>query len=175
MKMFLSICGILTFLGFCSRPQLLNIAKGKNEKPDGAVILYEYSHKSTRAFPIKYYQITKLEDGTLQLAWSKESNDICLVKLHEDALSKIGETAKEYKLHKLAESYRPRMKVLDGYSWHIKIKYENGSISSRGENARPNKNLSAGIESINNYIDSLIKASTPADSLGIRHHYIFKN
>ncbi|GEM_PF-975116 len=172
MKIIFSICALLSALGFCSRQRLITIENGRNEKPYGNAVSYEYSHKSTAAYPISYYKITKLEDGTVQLAYSSNNeNDIHLIKISEEALSKIKQVVQEYKLHKLANSYKPILKILDGYMWHIYIHFEQGYISSHGSNAYPKTKHRNGIKAINTYLDSLIRQQTPADSLGIAYHY----
>ena len=170
MKMILTFSSLLALLGLCSRNSFGIIESGKNEKPEGKAVSYQYSYSGTMAYPINYFEVSTLEDGTIQLGYSHDDNDIHLVRVHEDALKKIEEMAAEYKLHKLAESYRPRAEVLDGYGWHVYIGYENGSISSGGSNAWPSAKLYSGIGAINNYLDSLKNAATPSDSLGLKHH-----
>ena len=164
---------IMSLLNFCSRGGYIsgNIAEGDNDKPEGAVKAYEYSYSGTMAFPIDYYKLSMLEDGTVQLGYSHDDNDIHLVRVPKEALSKVARIAKEYSLHKLKRSYRPRMEVYDGYGWHVYIDYEKGGISSGGTNAWPKKELDQGINCINSYLDSLFKAAVPQDSLGVAHHH----
>ncbi|MBQ6310220.1 MAG: hypothetical protein IJK74_01545 [Bacteroidales bacterium] len=173
MKHIFTLTCIMALLNFCSRSHYVsgNIESGDNEKPEGTVTSYEYSYSGTMAYPIHFYTLKVLEDGTVQLGYSHDDNDIHLVRVPEEALKKIAEIAEEYSLHNLKGSYRPKMEVLDGYGWHIYIRYENGSISSGGTNAWPKKELSQGIHCINNYLDSLFNAATPQDSLGVAHHH----
>lgn len=173
MKHILTFSCLMALLNFCPRSHYLggNIEEGDNEKPEGAVTSYQYHYSGTMAYPIHYYTLKILEDGTVQLGYSHDENDIHLVKVSEEAPKKIAEIAEQYSLYKLKGSYRPRMEVLDGYGWHVYIEYEKGSISSGGTNAWPNKELDHGINCINSYLDSLFNAATPKDSLGVAHHH----
>ena len=173
MKHIFTLTCIMALLNFCSRSHYVsgNIESGDNEKPEGAVTSYEYSYSGTMAYPIHFYTLKVLEDGTVQLGYSHDDNDIHLVRVPEEALKKIAEIAEEYSLHKIKGSYRPRMEVLDGYGWHLDIEYEKGSIYSGGTNAWPKEELSQGIHCINSYLDSLFNATTPQDSLGVAHHH----
>jgi len=171
MKMILSLTCILSFLGFCSRNKLGTIGEGNNTRPEGKLVSYTYSYSGTMAYPIDYFNIERNEDSVLCLGWSKDDNDIHLIRIPEESLQKIDSIAREYKLWNLKKSYRPTMEILDGYGWHIWLNYEKGYISSGGTNAYANKDLSAGINAIENYVRSLVEAATPADSLGIAHHH----
>ena len=171
MKMILSLCSLMAILGLCSRDKFGTIAKGNNEKPEGSIKSYEYSYSGTMAYPIEYYEIKRLEDGTVQLGWSKDDNDIHLIRVADTALARIGKIAEENRLYKIKRSYYPKMQVLDGYGWHFYMTFESGSISSGGSNAGPGQQHSNTISSINGYIQSLINSSSPADSLGIAYHY----
>lgn len=163
----------MALLNFCPRSTLIsgNIAEGDNEKPEGAIKSYEYSYSGTMAFPIDFYRLTILEDGTVELGYSHDENDIHLFRVTEEAPAKIAEIAEKSSLYKIKSSYRPKLEVLDGYGWHMYIRYEKGSISSGGSNAWPKEEFSNCITTINNYLDSLFKAATPQDSLGVDHHH----
>ena len=171
MKMILSLCGLLAFLGLCSRNKFGTIAEGDNQKPEGNLVLYEYAYSGTMAYPIDYYKIDRNKDGVLRVGWSHDENEIHLRRIPEESLQKIDSIAKEYQLWKLKRRYRPSMEVLDGYGWHIYLEYEKGCITSGGTNAGPGGDLSAGYHAIESYVQSLIEASTPADSLGIKYHH----
>lgn len=161
---------MLGFLNFCSRGNFGTIEEGDNKKPEGPVTSYTYSYSGTMAYPIDYYKLEKLEDGTVQLGYSHYDNDIHLIRVPEEVITKVTDMVEKYQLWKLKRSYRPKMEILDGYGWHVYIECEKGSISSGGTNAGPKSELSAGYHSINNYLDSLYTAAAPEDSLGIAYH-----
>ncbi|MBQ9660504.1 MAG: hypothetical protein IJV37_04475 [Bacteroidales bacterium] len=130
---------------------------GRNDKPRGAVRSYEYRHSGTMKYPLEFICVERSGSGTLQLLYSGGGAEITVYSLSEEALERIGDLAAEYKLHKLKESYRPRMQILDGYMWHCHIRYEKGGISSGGSNARPPRALKEGIDAINAYLREQIR------------------
>ena len=66
----------------------------------------------------------------------------------------------EEKMYGYKESYSPIFKVLDGYSWHLRVRFSDGtSISSGGSNARPEGD---GLKRLENYLNQLI---ADADSI----------
>lgn len=172
MKHIFTFSCLMALLNFCPRSTLIsgNIAEGDNDKPEGAIKSYEYSYSGTMAFPIDFYRLTVLEDGTVELGYSHDENDIHLFRVTEEAPAKIAEIAEKSSLYKIKRSYRPKLEVLDGYGWHMYIRYEKGGISSGGTNAGPKKEFNDCIATINNYLDSLFKAATPQDSLGVDYH-----
>ena len=173
MKMILAMCSLLTILGLCSRNKFGTIAEGDNEKPEGKLVTYEYAYSGTMAYPIDYFKIDRNKNGILRLGWSKDDDDIHLIRIPEESLQKIDSLVQQYQLWKLKRHYRPSLEVMDGYGWHIYLEYENGSIRSSGTNAGAGGELSAGIHAIEDYVRSLVEASTPADSLGIKHHHSY--
>ena len=81
----------------------------------------------------------------------------------EDFFARVDALVAEYGLHRLKESYRPRMEVLDGYDWHVRIRFRENSIYSGGFNAGPSGKLASGIAAINQYVESLVDASSEED------------
>lgn len=73
---------------------------------------------------------------------------------------------KEYRLDRLKERYRPPMKILDGYQWSVRFRYEENSLSSHGANAWPTRKYRDGIRSINDYLQGLVDAASEADIRG---------
>ena len=64
------------------------------------------------------------------------------------------------KMYGYKESYSPIFKVLDGYSWHLRVRFSDGtSIRSGGSNARPEGD---GLKRLENYLNQLI---ADADSI----------
>ena len=127
-----------------------------SDKPKGAVVSYEYIHRECMAFPRVYYLVSADADGKQTLTYSKDDGVQHTVALQEDVLGKIGAIAKSHKLHRLKDHYTPPFQILDGYSWTLYIRYESGSVSSSGTNARPSKKLKEGIEAINDYLESFL-------------------
>lgn len=143
-------------------------ATGRNEKPQGELESYEYSYSTMARFPHRYYQVKRDGTGMLCLYFSKDlEEDICVIQAPDDALEHIAGIVREYRMHKLRGSYRPRMEVLDGYAWHCSLRFSEGHISSGGSNAGAQGKPGAGLHAINSYITSLIDASTEEDI--IRH------
>ena len=163
MKTLLTLSLLLPLFGF----RVMVIASGSNPKPDGPVSFYQYTYSSTSRFPVRFYEVKPDDSGTLCLRWSVNDEDISVIRAPQDALERIGELVAQHKLHKLKNSYRPRMEVLDGHGWYMIIRFRENSISAGGSNAWPPAKLDAGIHAINAYLQSLIDASTEADI--IRH------
>ena len=139
-------------------------SSGKNHKPEGGALYYEYRYSGTMAYPFTYYQVEKDASGRVTIAWlKKESPDVVVIKAPQEVLEHIGALAYEHKLYRIKESYWPSVQVLDGTSWHMYMRFQKGSISSGGNNATaPAKRMQA-IYSINSYLQSVIDASTEAD------------
>lgn len=146
-------------------------SSGRNPRPDGPARSYEYQHSGTMRYPITFYEVERDSTGTVCIAWSEDhSPDIRVIRGPEDFFSRVDEIVAQYKLHRLKNSYRPRMRVLDGEMWHAYIRFANNSISTGGDNAYPPADLMAGIQAINGYIRSLIDASGEGDVIATRSH-----
>ncbi len=159
MKTLFAFSIILPLLG-----GLYTKSSGKNHKPEGGALYYEYRYSGTMAYPFTYYQVEKDASGQVTIAWlKKESPDVVVIKAPQEVLEHIGALAYEHKLYRIKESYWPSVQVLDGTSWHMYMRFQKGSISSGGNNATaPAKRMRA-IYSINSYLQSVIDASTEAD------------
>ncbi|MCR4824657.1 MAG: hypothetical protein K5849_04780 [Bacteroidales bacterium] len=146
-------------------------ASGRNEKPEGAVISYEYQLSGTVIHPLLYYQVERDPAGTVCIAWSKDCDpEIRVIRGPEDFFDRLGDLFDKYRLYRLRIRYLPRMTILDGEMWRTYIRFEQGSVSSGGSNAFPPEKLQAGISAINGYIRSLIEASSEEDVIGRRSH-----
>ncbi len=145
--------------------------RGSNDKPDGAVIRYEYTYSSTAMYPLTWYCVERDEAGEVKIAYSGDiEREIRIIRGPEDFFERVGALAAGYKLHKLKNTYTPRMHVLDGYMWSVYIRYEKGGISSSGSNAWPPEALDAGINAINAYVKSLIEAAGEEGVIGHDDH-----
>ena len=139
--------------------------------PGDKIQSFEYSYSGTMMWFIEWYCIERGEDGKLQLLYSKDcSPEITILRCPDNALEKIDGFVRKYKLWNLKNSYVPKFEVLDGYMWHMYIRYDGGSISTGGSNAWPSKDLMTGLSAITSYVESVIEASTEADVIGTDNH-----
>ena len=126
-------------------------------RPGGPLVAYEYELQNYRSgWPTVSYQLVLSASGTQTLNYSKCDGVVHAVVLQEDALGKVDQLFRKYRLGRLNESYRPLMRILDGKHWSVRFSYQSDSISSRGSNAYPPRRLRSGIDAINAYLDSLI-------------------
>lgn len=141
-------------------------SSGKNPKPDGASTSYEFTYSGTMMYPITFYEVKRDSTGAVRIAYIEHNGtDVIVIPGPEDIFEHINQAVAQHKLYKLKNSYWPRMEVLDGYGWHARIRFQHNSIYSGGSNAWPPAKIYAGINAINNYIQSLIDASSEADIL----------
>ena len=167
MKTLLAFSVILPLLGSVFYTK----SRGHNHKPEGAAVSYEYNYSSTMAYPLTYYKVEKDSAGQVRIAWLKNHGpDVLAIKGTEEVLERIGALSAQYKLHRIKQSYWPSVQVLDGTSWHMYLRFQKGSISSGGNNASAPARRMQGIYSINDYLQSLIDASTEADII-LREDY----
>lgn len=146
-------------------------SSGRNPKPDGPVTSYEYQLSGTMRYPITFYEVDRDSTGAVRIAWSKaNSGDIRVIRGPEDFFHRVDEYVSQYKLYKLKNHYVPRARVLDGKMWHAYIRFQHNSISAGGSNAQAPRELMAGIDAINQYIQSLIDASGEEDIIETRSH-----
>ena len=106
--------------------------------------------------PNTIYRRLGVSDAVLRFA------DTVLASL-DAPFARVDAMVAEYGLRRLKESYQPRMEVLDGYDWHVRIRFRENTISSGGFNAGPPGKLASGIAAINQYVESLVDASSEED------------
>ena len=158
MKLLLTLAFMLPLLS-CS--PLWNKSSGSNPRPDGPATSYEYSYNGTMMYPIKYYSVKRGADGAVRIAFLRNNEpEVRVIAGPEDFFARVDALVAEYGLHRLKESYRPRMEVLDGYDWHVRIRFRENAIYSGGFNAGPSGKLASGIAALNQYVESLIDASS---------------
>ena len=137
---------------------------------ESKLLSYNYSYSGTMAHPITWYRVDTDANGTVRLSWSKGGPDITVLRAPQDLPERIAQMVRDHNLHKLKENYRSSLKVLDGYSWHLEIRYEEGKIYSGGYHSWPNARLRGGIEAINQYLEGIIQNATDADVIGHETH-----
>ena len=156
-----------TFLSLIAMAPLPLFSGCAGEKPSGALLSYEYSYSTTAAWPQKYIKITREAPGAeVRLYHSEGESEMTVLKAPGEAFDTIDSLVRSTRLRKLKESYRPPFRVLDGWSWHLSIRWEEGSIYSGGHNARPKPKLKDGIDAINAYLQTLVDGAAPEDILG---------
>lgn len=132
---------------------------------------YEYSYSNTMEYPITFYQVKKGSDGVVRIAWMKDHGpEVQVINGTDEVLEHIGAITAEYKLHRLRCSYYPSVQVLDGTSWHAYIRFEKGSVSTGGNNAKAPEKLMGGLYAINSYLQSLIDSAKESDII-LREDY----
>ncbi len=146
-------------------------SSGSNDKPQGAVVSYEYSYQNTMMYPITWYEVSRDGEGRVCIAWSRDNEaEIRVIRGPEDLPGRIGAIVEEYRLYKLKNHYTPRADIRDGYMWRTYIRFEENSISAGGSNAWPKEALWAGVKAINDTVQSLIDASSEDDIIARRSH-----
>lgn len=169
MRLIYSLAFMISVLS-CSLPGPRS--SGSNPKPDGPASSYTYTYNATMYYPLEYYDVKRDSTGAVRIAWLKDQGpDVVAIAGPEDFFDRLDALVAEYKLHLLKESYWPRMHILDGNSWRLKIRFVRNSIYATGENAWPRDKQRSGINAINDYIRSLIAASGEEDII-LRMEYM---
>lgn len=140
------------------------------EKVEGRVISLEYRVQGMASCPQTYIKMD-VSDNVLRLAYSQYSNEIQVFRAPENLPEKIDEIVKRYRLHRLKERYQPVFEILDGYSWHLNIRYENGHIYSGGNNAWPSKKQREGLDQLVSLLEETVKSLSEDDLIGKEYHY----
>ena len=131
----------------------------RNRKHDGPLRYYEFNLSDMRMAHKRFYRLDCLESGEVKLVWAKYGKDTTSVIVPREVPEHINSLVEEHRLYKLkSKIYHPPFHVLDGYMWHVYIGYDDGSISASGDNAWPPDDLRAGINAINDYLDTLLPA-----------------
>ena len=164
---YLSLMKTLLILSFMiprlSCSPLWTKSRGSNPRPDGPARSYEYRRSNCMRYPQTYYKVARDSTGAVLIAWSRGEAEGFVIRGPEHLLEEVDAAVAQYKLHRLANSYTPRMDVRDGWSWDLYIRFPGNSISSGGCNARPADKQDAGIQAINARIQALIDAATEDD------------
>ena len=91
-------------------------SSGKNHKPEGGALYYEYRYSGTMAYPFTYYQVEKDASGQVTIAWlKKESPDVVVIKAPQEVLEHIGALAYEHnesEIDRTLEAARKALKKL---------------------------------------------------------------
>lgn len=120
-----------------------------SSKPAGDFKSYEFRKFGTRAFPEENYRLYRSESGEFLIEVETGLDVFKTFPAPAQLPEIIDSIVTQYKLWRLKEHYKPPFKVLDGYSWTVRIGYEEGSIYSGGFNAWPRNKMRDGIREIN--------------------------
>lgn len=110
--------------------------------PDGNshIVFLEYMERATYAQPVDYFKVELMNNGKVKIHRQRGMQE---EDLTTDA-SLMDELLNVYvngKVGKWKDNYQPPMEVLDGYSWRLEVKFDNGSYKySHGSNANPDTN-----------------------------------
>ena len=137
----------------CMIGGLLGLIGCGTKAPEGDLLSLEYTISGMRSGYEYEGHVEQGSDSAFVLTAMKESYGPLYQK-------RIGKEVLEEKMYGYKESYSPIFKVLDGYSWHLRVRFSDGtSISSGGSNARPEGD---GLKRLENYLNQLI---ADADSI----------
>lgn len=127
-----------------------------SSKPAGDFSSYEFRKNGTRAFPEENYRLYRSESGDFLIDVEVDFDVVKTYPAPVNLPEKIDSIVTKYKLWRLKEHYKPPFQVLDGYSWTMRIRYEEGSIYSGGFNAWPRNKMRDGIQEINALISEAL-------------------
>lgn len=132
-------------------------------KPVGQIKGYEYSKHGCTAYPLENYTLYFDESGNPLIEVVTREGEKKTFPAPAELPGQIDSLAKKHKLWRLKEHYRPPFQVYDGYSWSMRIRYEDNNISSSGFNAWPGDKLRNGIREINLLLRSVVEAAGETD------------
>ena len=132
------------------------------QTPQGKVIYYRYSNYGTMAEPFIEFKVEQVSQKSCKLKFFNHkkdygndytSDDRMLndsVKCKASLLDDITAIVIKHNMLKYKKEYRPSFEVLDGDSWSLTVKFDDGrSVHSSGYNSGPRD---SGIEDINNIV-----------------------
>ena len=128
----------------------------RQQMPEGKLVSLEYRRSTMRADPQYQVNVETSANGDVVLRAMKEDNGPFFEKkLTAEEVAGFVKIIEEEKMYQYKESYRPLLKVLDGYMWNFSAVFEQGKIYSGGSNARPKDD---GLDRIRAYSISLLDA-----------------
>lgn len=142
---FSSFCLLFFFVGCASRQPL----------PDARIQSFYYVKQGTRSIPDMVRSVSLMSDGRC-LARMADYEHVDSTVCGAEVMDRIYDCLKRGKIQSYKERYRSLVRVYDGYSWSVNVKFENGeSISSGGYMAYP-KDFSA-VRDVIDIIEKLFK------------------
>lgn len=101
------------------------------------IVYLEYSEYGTMAQPNDYFKIELLDNGKVKVNRQRgiDEEEFVADRSLIVELKKIYEAGR---VNSWKDSYEPKYEVLDGYSWNLDVRFDNGLEKySHGNNARP--------------------------------------
>lgn len=142
---------------FCVLGSLFSLIGCSVKKmPEGELLSVEFARSGMRAGNEYEGRVEKDSSGVITLTAMKEPYGPLFEKrLSAKDLQKFRQIIEENKMYKYKDSYRPMVRVLDGWSWSFTAVFSDGtSISSHGSNAGPSDD---GLQEIRELMQELIK------------------
>lgn len=142
---------------FCLLGSLFSLIGCSVKKmPEGELLSVEFARSGMRAGNEYEGRVEKDSSGVITLTAMKEPYGPLFEKrLSAKDLQKFRQIIEENKMYKYKDSYRPMVRVLDGWSWSFTAVFSDGtSISSHGSNAGPSDD---GLQEIRELMQELIK------------------
>lgn len=138
-NIFMAILAVIVSIFSCSG----------NAKSLNKVLSYEYAEHGMMAQPIAQFKVERLSNDSCLVTYynhekelrQDEYGDYILDKSKQpiELLDSISTIVNEHKMRKYKKKYKPIFDVLDGESWGLEIKMDDGTnISSHGHCAGPN-------------------------------------
>jgi len=130
-----------TFLTACvgAAMGLLTSCGARAQMPEGRLLSIEYVRSGMMA-GYEYHGLLETTDNgdVLLTSMTEKFGEASRLKVDEQTLQRFRDIIKEEQIYNYARDYSPPFEVLDGYGWHLYIRFEGGkSIESSGHNATP--------------------------------------
>lgn len=149
---------------FCLLGSLFSlICCSVKKMPEGDLLSVEFARSGMRAGNEYEGRVEKDSSGVITLTAMKDPYGPLFEKrLSANDLQKFRQIIETNKMYKYKDSYRPMVRVLDGWSWTFTAVFSDGtSISSHGSNAGPSDD---GLQEIRELMQELIKDGVKIDT-----------
>lgn len=122
--------------------------------PEGKLLSLEYTRSGTMAGYKYETHVTTEPNGDVVLRAMKENyGPLYEKKLTAEEVAGFVKLIEEEKMYNYKEKYRPVFEVLDGDTWYLDIRFEQGTIKSGGYHSWPKGD---GLSRIREYSISLL-------------------
>lgn len=121
--------------------------------PESDLVSYEYEEWGSTVLPLKSITLKSTVTGGVLTYKQNSFAEERTLTVDAEALAEVKAIMKKHRMYKYKTSYSSRLKVLDGYSWHLRVRFEDGTtILSGGSNAGPDK---SGFIEVEEYLRNL--------------------
>ena len=157
-SLFIFICFMLCLTG-CN-----NIFSGNREAPTGNLVSCLISEYGTAMYPMYYYKVEKNQEGEILLYNISFDGDTTVHYVDNSVIDDIEKIIIDNQMYDYKESYKPHMKILDGYLWSFEAKYDDKTkLYSHGNNTYPRN--SKGLHVLKDLLSNVYKEV--ADTTGM--------